>query len=95
MPPSQYLGLPWPAWCETDCLLDRAVNEHDRRLCGCGCGFWHSESHGDDNEGEFVAGEDICHARAVIDKHTAAKAKKKDHAYGLMVYARRKAEGED
>lgn len=87
VPPSQYLGLPWPAWCETDCLLDRAVAEHDRRLCGCGCGFWRSESHGDDADGEFVGVEDVCHARAAIDAKTAEF--KGNMPPGLMVLVRR------
>jgi hypothetical protein len=45
-------------------MLDRAVAEHDRRLCSCGCGYWASESQGDENDGEFEAEVVICHARA-------------------------------
>lgn len=89
MPPSQYLSLPYPAWCDTDCLLDRAVAEHDRRLCGCGCGWWASETHGDDADGEFVAVEDICHARAAMDKFVKGQ---KDRTPGALVFTRRATE---
>lgn len=89
MPPSQYLCLPYPPWCETDCLLDRAVAEHDRRLCGCGCGWWASESHGDDGDGEFVAVEVVCHARAAIDRHVKDQ---RQSTPGAIVYTRRATE---
>jgi hypothetical protein len=92
VPPSQYLLLPYPAWCETDCLLDRAVAEHDRRLCGCGCGWWASESHGDANEGEFAVEEDVCHARAAMDRHLKDQ---KERTPGALLYTRLKVDGED
>ncbi|HET7398998.1 MAG TPA: hypothetical protein VFJ94_10795 [Intrasporangium sp.] len=85
MPPTRYLGWSWPDWCETDCLLDRAVHEHDRRLCGCGCGFWTSESHGDEGDGEFVAEVAVCWARAAIEKATEGG----ELPPGAVVWARR------
>ena len=90
MPPSRYLGYDWPEWGETDCMLDRAVAEHDRRLCSCGCGYWASETQGDDNDGEFAHEVVVCHARAAIEGGDDDKLPK-----GALVYARRKADGED
>lgn len=93
VPPCRYLGLPWPDWCETDILLDRAVSFHDARLCSCGCGHWESETHGDDNDGEFAVVEETCHARAALDaKLRGFKDKRPD---GLILYTRRKADDED
>jgi hypothetical protein len=66
-------------------MLDRAVAEHDRRLCSCGCGYWASESQGDENDGEFEAEVVICHARAAMDQHLAEL---KDRPPGLLLYAR-------
>ena len=95
VPPSRYLGFPWPDWCETDCLLDRALAEHDRRLCSCGCGFWASESQGDDGEGEFLAERVVCHARAAVDEAQHQQGKKKRPTHGLLMWARRKTEDDD
>lgn len=84
--------MPWEAWGETDCLLDRAVNEHDRRLCGCGCGHWESETHGDEGEGEWLAVEEICWAREAIDTFLKEQ---KERPPGQLLYVRRKVLGED
>lgn len=68
-----------------DCLLDRAVNEHDRRLCSCGCGFWASESQDPENEGWFEADEVTCWARYELDKYRLEHKKPEP---GVLVYAR-------
>ena len=90
MPPSRYLGLPWPDWCETDILLDRAVTAHDERLCSCGCGHWASETQGDDNDGEWVAEHAICYACAAMDQELAEMKEQRPH--GLLLYTRRATE---
>ncbi len=92
MPPSQYLGYSWPAWCETDCLLDRAISEYEQRLCGCGCGFWSSETRGEDFDGEFKAVEVVCNARAAIDLH---RKETKKPTPGALVWAARKTDDDD
>lgn len=92
MPPTQYLGFQWPAWCETDLLLDRAVAAHDQRLCPCGCGFWASETQGDDHDGEFTVDEYVCHAKAALDQAHAAS---KKPTPGVFLVARPKRDGED
>ena len=92
MPPSRYLALGWPEWGETDCLLDRAVAEHDRRLCPCGCGYWSEETRGDEHDGEFKAVEEVCHARAATDRYQQDQ---KKPTPGALVYAVRKVDGED
>ena len=86
MPPSRYLGLRWPDWCDTDILLDRAVAAHDERLCSCGCGHWSSETQGDDFDGEWAVEQVVCHARAAMDQ---ALAEMKDRRPdGLLLYTR-------
>lgn len=37
MPPTKYLGLPWPEWGETDVLLTTALDLHESSTCQCGC----------------------------------------------------------
>lgn len=98
VPPSRYLGFPWPDWCETDCLLDRAVAEHDRRLCSCGCGFWASETQSEDADefdGEFTVERSICAARAALDGETQSEQKKKRPTKGLLMWVRRKTVDDD
>lgn len=61
-------------------------------MCGCGCGFWESETHGEDNEGWFVAEEDICWARHAIDEKVGEH---KTPPPGVLVWVRRATEDDD
>jgi hypothetical protein len=78
--------------------LDRAVNEHDRRLCPCGCGHWYSETHGLDEDGEphdpgeWIVVQDTCAAREAIDSFLADQ---KERPPGQMLYTRARTDEDD
>lgn len=67
--------------------MDRAVTAHDERLCPCRCGHWSSETQGDDNDGEWVAVTEVCHARAAMDQMLAEMKERRPD--GLLLYTRR------
>lgn len=73
-------------------MLDRAVAEHERRMCQCGCGHWAEETHDDEGDEEYIVDEVTCHARAALDRF---RKEQKEAPPGQLLYVRRKVEGED
>ena len=67
MPPCKILGLPWPEWGETDCLLVAALAEFDALVCSCGCGVWAEDAH--DPERRWVVDTVTCYAAKALAKY--------------------------
>lgn len=67
--PTKYLGAVRDT--QADFLLTLALEVHDEDLlCNCGCGFYASDAHDDDNDGEFeVSDETICYARSALSQY--------------------------
>lgn len=62
------LGLPWPAWGETDVLLAMARRIVDKSLCPCGCGQPVDTSTDASTAGRWQASVDECYARAALEE---------------------------
>lgn len=61
MPPTRYLGLPWPEWGETDVLLTSALDAYDRLVCAC-CNQFRDQAHDPATEGRWQPVVQTCYA---------------------------------
>lgn len=84
VPPSRYLGLPWPKWGETDRLLTLALDLHDRLICP-EHGGWAADCRVDHDEREWQVHVDICRAAAAVEGFKAEHAE--DLPDGAVVWA--------
>jgi hypothetical protein len=64
LPPTRYLGLPWPEWGETDFQLTQAFDCYRQNLCPCGCGQWRSDCLDLSTAGRWQIEVDQCQAAA-------------------------------
>ena len=74
MPPSRYLGLPWPEWGETDFLLTqalrRAVELDAEDACPKGCGLPRSVCADPDHAGMFeIVKAGTCYVMEALAGH--------------------------
>lgn len=72
MPPSRYLGLPWPEWGETDQFLTRALDALTASVCPCGCGHWRSDTLDPATAGRWQVSIERCQARAALEDYRAS-----------------------
>ena len=87
------LGLPWPAWGETDRLLAMARRVIDASRCPCGCGHDADLTTKDETEGRWQPTVPTCHARASLEEWQERH--KDDLPPGALVGVRLLAEGEE
>lgn len=87
------LGLPWPAWGETDVLLAMARRAVESGKCPCGCGHDVDVSTDAATEGRWQATVTECYARASLEEYQERH--KDDLPPGALVGVRLLAEGEE
>lgn len=85
------LGLPWPAWGETDVLLAMARREVDTGACPCGCGQDATVSTDPMTEGRWQPTVTACLARAALEEYQERH--KDDLPAGALVGVRLLPEG--
>lgn len=85
------LGLPWPAWGETDVLLAMARRTVEASRCPCGCGNDVAEAHALATDGRWQVEVSTCYARKALERfHEQNKALPP----GAVVHVRLLAPGE-
>lgn len=86
------LGLPWPAWGETDVLLAMARRAVEASRCPCGCGQDFKTATDSETEGHWQVTVDTCFAREAIASYQEKH--EKDLPKGALLGVRLLAEGE-
>ena len=87
------LGLPWPAWGETDVLLAMARRTGEAGLCPCGCGYDAAVSTDRALDDRWQVTVDTCYARAALD--TYHEKHEGDLPKGALMGVRLLADGEE
>lgn len=87
------LGLPWPAWGETDVLLAMARRTVESGRCPCGCGQDAHLTTDASTEGRWQPTVTECYARAALEEWQERH--KDDLPPGALVGVRLLAEGEE
>ncbi len=68
VPPSRYLGLPYPEWGETDQMLTLAFERCEQDRCPCGCGQWRDEAHDVETSGWWEVETVTCWAGSALSE---------------------------
>ena len=94
IPPTQYLGLGYEPWGETDRMLTLAHAELSALRCRCGCGQFMDESFDPALMGEWWVETDTCFAGAALDSFRRAHPEPPD-GQTIVVRRGKKAEAEE
>lgn len=86
------LGLPWPAWGETDVLLAMARRTVEASLCPCGCGQDIDSATDRALDDRWQVTVDTCYARAALETYQEKHGD--DLPKGALMGVRLLAEGE-
>lgn len=58
--------MPWPEFGDTDFLLIEGYRQHQRLICGCGCGQWRDDCQDASTSGRWQVEATVCYAREAI-----------------------------